>query len=146
MIWFWFAVFLLAAIIEACTTTMVSIWFCGGSLVSMVLAAFDVPLYLQILFFFFVSIVLILLFLFVFRKSKKDKKCVKTNLDTLIGTSAFVEEEIREMGKGRVNINSMSWLAEEENKKGVRVGEWVRVVKINGATLVVSKDDKKKSC
>lgn len=146
MIWFWFAVFIVAAIIEVCTTTMVSVWFCCGSVVSMVLAAFNAPVYLQILFFFFISIVCILLFLFVFRKKKKNNEDVKTNLDSLIGSFAMVEEEIEEMGKGRVKINSMSWLAEEENKKGVQVGEWVRVVKISGVTLVVSKDDKKKSC
>lgn len=137
MIWFWFFIFLATAIFEACTVTMVSVWFSGGALVSMILAAFSVSIPLQILAFFFTSIALLLLFLFCIKKRIKIKKETKTNLDSIIDSLVLVEEEIKANGKGRVKTASMSWLAEELDGKGVKVGTWVKVVKISGATLVV---------
>jgi membrane protein implicated in regulation of membrane protease activity len=83
-IYFWAGVFILALIIELMEPQLVSIWFCGGALISFVLALLGVPLLIQAGVFIVVSAVLLILSFKFFRKSILDRPKVPTNADSMI--------------------------------------------------------------
>jgi len=49
MIFFWTAVLIISVIAEAVTTALVAVWFIPGAIVALVIAAFNLPLWLQFL-------------------------------------------------------------------------------------------------
>ena len=55
----WLFIVIAAGIFEAVTVDLVSIWFCVGGLIAMLLAYFNVALWIQIVAFSIVSILLI---------------------------------------------------------------------------------------
>ena len=138
MTYIWLAVFVAAVIIEIATCALLSVWFACGAVVAMICAMLGASLMAQIAVFICISIICLFFFVIYLKKNIEAKR-KKTNLDSLIHASAVVEEEITERGKGRVMVSSMSWLAEEENGKKIESGEWVEVIEIKGATLVVRK-------
>ena len=48
-VWIWLGLLILFILAEAVTVVLVSIWFAGGALVGMLLAALHAPVWLQIL-------------------------------------------------------------------------------------------------
>ena len=58
---FWIVAFVVFLVFEAATAGLSSIWFALGALVALLLAAFGVTLWVQILSFFVVSIVTLIL-------------------------------------------------------------------------------------
>ena len=47
MEWIWLAALVFFAVIEAVTSALVSLWFIGGALVSMIAALLGAPIWLQ---------------------------------------------------------------------------------------------------
>jgi membrane protein implicated in regulation of membrane protease activity len=96
------------------TVEIISIYFTGGALVSMVLSLLGVPLEWQILTFCVVSIILIIFTRpIVARYLKRNES--KTNVDTLIGDVATVTKEILPDERGEVKIKGQYWLAVSAN-------------------------------
>ena len=62
LVYVWLAVVVFTLIIEFSTTDMISIWFAGGALVALILAAFNVWWVIQLIAFIVVSAVLLALF------------------------------------------------------------------------------------
>ena len=52
---YWLIAAIVLAVVEVATTSLVSIWFVFGALISMILAYFDLPFYAQIIAFILVS-------------------------------------------------------------------------------------------
>jgi membrane protein implicated in regulation of membrane protease activity len=137
----WFIGAFILFIIEIITPgTAVSIWFCFGCLVSMILALFNVPLQVQIWVFVIVSF----LSLFLLRKlalSKIAVKPVPTNTDRVIGREAIVAEKIpanKQVG-GRVLVDGTDWAAVCDEE--VAIGKTVTVEAIEGVKLVVKRNN-----
>ena len=61
-IFFWLAITVVALIVEFSTANIVSIWFAGGGLISLILSAFNLAWYIHIPAFIIVSAVLLLCF------------------------------------------------------------------------------------
>ena len=55
MEWIWLVALIIFAILEAATTTLISLWFIGGSLSAMIAALCGAEIWLQLLLFFAVS-------------------------------------------------------------------------------------------
>ena len=139
MIYIWLAVMIIALAIEAATAILVAIWFVPAAAVSMVLAAFDVPITLQITIFLAVSGILMILFY----KKLRDHlaaKAEKSGADSLIGKTAIVEEDIRPLSPGRVKVGAQSWSAYvEENGEELLKGDLVTILSISGVKLLCKK-------
>ena len=58
----WIVVLIIAVVVEIITLGLSSIWFAGGALIALIVAAFHGPIWLQILCFAVVSIVLLLFY------------------------------------------------------------------------------------
>ena len=138
MVWVWLALLVLFIITEVATVQLTTIWFAGGALVSMLLAAFGVKsILIQIIAFLFVSIILLLATRPLVKKYI-NKKSQPTNADRCIGEKAVVTEEINNLlGKGAAKINGVEWTARSENDENIKIGTTVTVVRIDGVKLIV---------
>lgn len=135
----WAALFVVALVIESQTAEMVAIWFLPSTLVSLILALFGVPEWLQWLIFVVLSTVLLVLAFAVFRKHLlKNYGRSRTDTDRIIGEYARVEEDIinSEM-KGTVKIGGQLWSARmADDSQTASVGEFVMVESISGVKLI----------
>lgn len=129
-----FVVFLLAEIL---TVAYVSIWFAIASLVSFILAMFEVSLEAQCIVFVAVAAVLF----FATRplvKKYVHGKTVSTNADSVIGMEGVVRVPIDNLkSQGRVYVNGLEWAA--KSFSGALIERDVKVVvrRIEGVSLIV---------
>lgn len=138
-IWIWLGLVVVFCIFEACTTSLTTIWFAGGAIVSFILALLKVPEWIQLLVFVVVSIVLLILTRpFVVKILKVGN--VKTNIDSIIGQKATVIEEINNaQNTGRVTVKGQEWSARaRDDDEVISKGTVVEVSEITGVKLIVS--------
>ena len=137
-VWLWLALIVFFIIAEACTVVLVSIWFAGGSLVGLILAALHAPWWLQIMGALVVSGVLIYFTRPVAMKHF-NKNIVKTNVSTLAGKQAIVIEAIDNLkATGQVIVNGQEWSARNvADGEAIPEGAVVVIEKVKGVTLQV---------
>ena len=136
MIIIWAAITIFAIVIEFETANFVSIWFAAGSLAGLATAAFNKPIWLQIVLFICISFVCILLTR-PFIKKMSDNQTIHTNADRLEGMKAVVTKDIVPGEKGEVKIDFNKWPAVTNENRTFKEGESVIVVEIVGNKLVV---------
>ena len=134
--WIWLGIFVVALIIEFATADIVSIWFCIAAIPSFLIALFSGPEWLQIVLFVVLTIVLFVFTRPVVMKYFKVNE-IKTNVDSIIGQEGVVIERITENGRGRVKLRLNDWAAIAHDI--IEVDERVRVLDVEGATLIVEK-------
>ena len=139
MPYLWIIIAIVAAVIEALTTALVSMWFIPAGIIAAVMALFDVPLRFQILVFLVVAIALIILQKTVFRKYFIRTE-VKTNIDAIIGEKGIVTERIDNIsGIGQVKIKGSYWAARSVDGTNYEVGDVLTVIAIEGVKLICKK-------
>lgn len=140
-IYVWLAVTAFALIIEFVTADMVTIWFAGGGLVAMILAACGLEWYVHVPVFIVVSFAAML----VFRKmviEKLGKGEVKTNAETAVGKDFTLISPISFGQAGSIKINGVVWNAVGENEDEViDAGSVVTIKAIKGNKYIVKKKD-----
>ena len=138
MVWVWLALLVLFIITEVATVQLTTVWFAGGALIAMLLAAFGVKsITLQVIVFLAVSVILLIATRPLVKKHI-NKKSQPTNADRNIGQQAVVTEEINNLeGKGTAKINGTEWTARSENGDIIPAGTTVTVTKIDGVKLIV---------
>ena len=133
----WLVLIVLFLVVEAATVGMVSAWFAGGAVAALIVSLLGGPLWLQVLVFFTVSIVLLALLRPMVRRYFQPK-LVKTNADSLIGTTCPVVEAIDNLnGTGRVKVGDVTWSARSEAGEAIPVGKQVKILKIQGVKVYV---------
>lgn len=133
----WAAVFAVMLIIELATSGLVSVWFCVGSLVALVLAAFNVSPLWQCIAFVAVSVVTLLLTRPIAKKILK-KKTTPTNSDRILGSRGLTCEEIDNLkGTGSIRVEGLVWSARSADDTVIPEGTYVTVEKIEGVKAVV---------
>lgn len=138
MVWVWLALLVLFIITEVATVQLTTVWFAGGALIAMLLAAFGVKsITLQVIVFLAVSVILLIATRPLVKKHI-NKKSQPTNADRNIGQQAVVTEEINNLeGRGAAKINGTEWTARSENGDIIPAGTTVTVTKIDGVKLIV---------
>ena len=134
----WLAVAALAAIIEALSLGLVTMWFVVGALVAFGVAFAGGPLWLQLVTFLVVSIACLVLLRPVILKYRKRGE---EHEATPVGTHAVVIEEIDTAAlKGRVETpDHMTWAAVSADSSIIEEGAQVRVVGKQSIKLVVER-------
>lgn len=141
MPYLWLAVIILAAVLEAITTQLVSIWFVVGGILAMIASLFGAPLSVQVLI-FAASSAVALIVTRPFVKRMLNIKRVGTNADRYIGKIGIVTVEINnEAGRGQVNVLGSVWTARSADASLISVGERVNVESIDGVKLIVRRCD-----
>ena len=134
----WVAAIIVFIVIEIFTQGLTSIWFAGGALGGCITAMAGAGPLAQVIVFIIVSIILIIATR-PFKKKMLDKKIQKTNVDTVIGQIAFVEEAIKPGQSGRVRLDGKIWTAKAAGEEEIPAGQQVTVTDIQGVTLTVVK-------
>ena len=138
----WFGLLLGFLILEAaCPIHLVSIWFAAGSLVAMVIAFLNGPVWLQITLFLIISCALVAL-LWPFIKKFLNPHLKKTNIDAIIGSQGYVTADIDNLAAaGQVKLGAMEWTARSTSGKVIPEGTLIRVDRIEGVKVFVSPAD-----
>ncbi len=139
---YWLIAFMVLLVLEIATLGLTTIWFAGGALVAMLLALFQLPVWLQIVAFLAVS-GLLLAFTRPLAMKYLNKSRVRTNVDSLIGMDAIVEETIENLeGKGSIKLNGLTWTA-RSSKEGqvIQKGTVVTVLAVEGVKAIVKPRD-----
>lgn len=134
----WLIVLILCIGIELGTMGLTSIWFAGGSIPAIIVAAFGGPVWLQVILFLIVSLIL-LFFTRPIAVKYFNKDRIKTNAESLIGRTAIVISDINNLeGIGQVTVSGQEWSARSTDE-GVEIptGAVVIVRAINGVKLIV---------
>lgn len=134
----WLIALVAFLIIEASTVTLVCIWFAGGSLIGLLAAALQAPLWLQIILFLLVSI-LLLIYTRPIAMKHFNKNMVKTNVSGIIGKQGIVTAEVNNLhGEGQVTVGGQEWSARSVvDKDIIPEGSVVTVEEIKGVKLMV---------
>ncbi len=138
MLYIWIAATVFFIIIEAATTTLVSIWFVAGTIAAAVSGIFTDSIPVQILVFLVVTSIALVATRPLVKKSRNHKK-VNTNSDRFIGKTGLVTEEINNIqGKGQVVIMGKVWTARSKDDTIIAENQDVKVVCIEGVKLIVT--------
>lgn len=139
MVQIWLVIVVILLIVEFATAALTTIWFAGGALAGLVLAAIGAPLWLQVAVFAALSVILV--FLTRPLAEKIRGAAVKTNADRMIGREAVVIEKIDNIeGTGAVRVDGQEWTARSVNPEHkIEKGEVVMVRSISGVKLMVGK-------
>lgn len=137
----WLVLLVLLLIIEALTLGLTTIWFAGGALVSFIMATAGIEVLVQIIAFCVVSVLLLIITRpAAVRWVNKDR--VKTNAESLIGSTAVITEAIDNLaGKGQVQVRGQYWTARAANDDHrIEAGTTVKIKQISGVKLIVEEE------
>ncbi len=139
MIALWLALVILFAVVEFVTPQLVCIWFALGSVAALIVEFCGGKLWLQLVLFALVSAICIVASRPLYAKFINTKK-VATNTDALIGAEAVVVDAIDNIEAcGQVKCRGQIWSARSEDGAKIENGALVRVVRIEGVKLIVTK-------
>lgn len=138
----WLGILAVLLVIEGLTTALTTIWFAGGALVAAIAAGLGFGIVPQLLLFFFVSLIL----LFFTRPAAMkllNKNTEKTNVDSLLGKSAVVIQQINNLaGTGQVRINDIEWMARTSDESvTIPVDTVVEIKEVHGVRLIVEQKE-----
>jgi len=127
-----------AAVIEAGTMDLSSIWFSAGALFALIVALiFPDAISVQVIVFVVVSVLLLVILRPIFKEHMSKNK-IKTNADSLVGKIAVCTKEIKGGARGEVKIEGKIWTA--ISNEDIIPEEKVTVLAIKGVKLVVRKN------
>ena len=138
----WLGVFVIALIIEAVTSELVSIWFALGAVFAVILSLIPgVEWWIPLIVFTVVSISTLLCLRPLANKFLK-RNTVRTNIDEIIHKKGKMIKGYDEYNRGEVKINGVVWTAiNTDEESPLAEGTNVEVLAIEGNKLVVRKID-----
>ena len=136
---FWIAIAVIAAILEGCTTQLVSVWFALGAVVTAVVAVFTDNLLIQLAVFVVVSVLCLIVTRPLAKRVKKQGAEVATNCDRYIGKIAEVIVDVNNTeAVGQVKVEGSVWSAKSTTGDILPVGTMVKVDAIEGVKMLVT--------
>lgn len=134
----WLLLIVVFLIAEAATVTMVSLWFAAGALAAMLVSLTGGSIAFQVTVFLAVSVLAVAALRPLVRKHITPK-LTRTNVDSVIGTTGFVTEDIDNVSaQGQVKLGSMYWTARSTSGASLSKGTLIRVDRIEGVKVFVS--------
>jgi len=135
---FWFVLLLILLVAELVTLNPTLIWFCIGSLVSLVLAIIGVPIAIQLLAFVIVSAAMLYLTRPFIQRFLSDKHEATNVIDRIIGSTCMVSETINNLeNTGYIKFDGKEFRARTLENITVEAGSQVVVEKLEGVTAYV---------
>lgn len=137
MMYIWIAIICVAALIEAFTLQMVSIWFVAGGIVSLILYFCGVGYEIQIIVFIAVSIILLIALRKLCLKFLLKNTNEKTNVDALVGREARLLKDIDLGQLGEIKLGDVVWSATTKDESPLASGTLVKITQVQGNKLIV---------
>ena len=138
---FWLILTVILAVIELATLGLITIWFAIGAAVAMLAALLGGNIWVQLISFVVVSTVILITVRPIASKNF-NSKIKKTNIDAVIGRKLIAKTDIDNVkGTGKVDMDGSTWLAASSiDDVTIFAGEAVRVVRVQGAKLIVERE------
>ena len=134
----WLILMVVFLVVEACSVSLVSIWFAAGSLGALIAAMCNAELWVQITIFLGLSATL-LACMRPFVKRFIKPKITATNADSIIGSEGFVTEDIDNLSaRGQVKLGGMFWSARSTSGDPISKDTKIKVDRIEGVKVFVS--------
>jgi len=140
----WLSILVIAVVVEAATSGLVSIWFIGGSLVAAILSIIPstdkpfVPYWGQIIAFVAVSLICFIAFRPLLKRFLSTHE-VESNVDEIVGRKGKMSKHANELDHGEVVIHGVSWTAiPADGVDEIQENTIVKVVAVEGNKLIVS--------
>lgn len=135
--WFWLISFVVLLICELMTSSLISIWFCGGAIAALLTEALGFDFIVQLAVFVVISFVLLVLTR-PFAKKILKKEPLKTNVSTLIGKTAVVTKRINNSNsEGEISVDGQIWSAKTVGSEIIEPSSNVIIEEIQGVKAVV---------
>lgn len=135
----WIVLLVTFLIVEALTAQLVTIWFAVGAAAALIVRLCGLPLWVQLATFLVVSALALLLTRPLLRKLTKQS-VQPTNADRYLGQIAVVTEKIDNLaGKGQAVVQGSVWTARSADDSVIPKDACVRVERIDGVKLIVSR-------
>ncbi|MEN2741038.1 NfeD family protein [Microbacterium sp. X-17] len=138
----WVVLIVLFLVIEILTLDLIFLMLAVGSAAALVLDLFGAPVWLQVVAAAAVSI-LLLLFLRppLLHRLRRGEDTTPSNIDALLGMSGAVVSTV-DAASGQVKLaNGDVWTARSDDPASLPPGTTVRVVRIEGATAIVRREE-----
>lgn len=134
----WLILLVLFLLAEASTVALVSLWFAVGAFAAMIAALLGGQLWLQVVLFLVASGVLLALLRPLVQKYVTPK-IIRTNVDSVIGTTGLVSVTIDNVSaQGQVKLGAMVWTARSTSGEPIPENTLVRADRIEGVKVFVS--------
>lgn len=134
----WLLVMIVAAIVEAATAQLVSIWIVAGGLAGVITSFFTDNIFIQCAVFLLVVIISLIIFMPLVKKSRYFQKS-HTNADRCVGKEAIVTTTINNvLGEGQVVVLGNVWSARSSDDTIIQKDHRVRIERISGVKLIVA--------
>ncbi|HWA65522.1 MAG TPA: NfeD family protein [Mycobacteriales bacterium] len=134
----WAIVAVALAIAEVLTLTFVLAMTSVGALAAAIAAAAGVPAIGQWIIFGATAVVLLVAVLPIARRHLRTPPAIRSGAARIVGTRVMSISPITTAEGGRVRINGEAWSARPDiDGYVIPAGQWVNVVKIDGATAIV---------
>ena len=134
----WLVLMVVFLVAEACTVSLVSMWFAVGALGALIANLLNAPLWAQVLIFFVISGTL-LAGLRPFVKKFIKPRVTATNTDSVIGSAGYVTEDIDNLSaRGQVKLGGMFWSARSTSGDPICKDTKIKVDRIEGVKVFVS--------
>lgn len=134
----WLGIFVLALIIEAIGTDLVSIWFALGSIIALVISFIPgVSWWIELIVFVVISMAsLMALRPFVHKYMRRG--IVNSNIDEIIHQKGVLTKKVDLLHHGEVELHGVKWtVIGESEKDSIKEGSLVEVLAVSGNKLVV---------
>lgn len=141
MISIWVVVLLITLLLEFESQQLVTIWFSVGSILALILAAFNVHYIWQIASFVVLSTVLVLATRPLSRRFMR-REIVATNIDSIIGKQGTIITDVSLDVRGEVKVEGRIWVAFVTTNIQIEKGIKVVVMDVEGNKLLVEPIDK----
>lgn len=137
----WIGVGALLAIAEMLSLDLVLLMFAVGAFFAALGAAIGVPLWVSVLIFAIISGLLLVTVRRPLMHKLHAGPTLPTGYSELIGTSAEVIQQVNR-SDGRVEAQGDMWTARTRDESTVGVGQYVIILRIEGATLIVEAQER----
>lgn len=133
----WLCVTILMMVAEFVTTSLISIWFVGGSIVALILSFFEgVGWTWQVLAFVMVSMLLLIFARPSLKKILKIGHEERSNVDGLISKKVRMLSDATFDNLGTAKINDVIWNVKSADERILEKGSIVEIVGIAGNKLI----------
>ena len=134
----WLVVFVALVGIEVGTMALTTIWFAGGSMAALIVAAVGGPVWLQVILFFAVSFIL-LFFTRPWAVKYLNPHKTRTNYEDAIGKTVRVTMKIDNIEEtGTAVLNGQEWTARSnDDAVTIEADTTAEVVAVSGVKLIV---------
>lgn len=130
-------------LIEIFNISFLLIWPGIGAFLAFITSLITDSVEIQITVFVISTTLMIIFMKPLVKKIFKNKDNIKTNSDAIVGKKGVVIKEIKPLEQnGQVKVAGELWSAITNDETEIAINEVIKVIKVEGVKLVVTKDNK----